>query len=42
MAETTTIEIQVHTWKQLNERKPEPSATYDDVIRSLLKEEATA
>lgn len=36
---TTTIQISVQTWKDLNARK-EPSDTFDDVIQDLLQDDS--
>lgn len=36
MGDTTTIEISVETWQELNQRKENPSDTFDNVVRRLL------
>lgn len=36
MSETTTIEVTVETWQELNQRKQGPSDTFDAVITRLL------
>lgn len=35
---TTTIEVQRETWKELNARKEGPGDSFDDVIRRLLED----
>lgn len=36
--DTTTVQVDNETWKELNTRK-EPGETFDDVIRRLLESE---
>jgi len=37
VSETTTIEIKLETWRELNNKK-EPGDSFDDVIKRLLEE----
>jgi len=36
--ETTTIEIERTTWKELNAEKQEPGESFNDVVNRLLDE----
>ena len=36
MAERTTVEVSLETWKRLNERKNRPGESFDEVIAELL------
>lgn len=36
MAETTTVEVSLETWRKLNERKERPGESFDEVIDELL------
>lgn len=38
MAEKTTIQVSMDTWRQLNARKRGPNETFDDVLQRLLNE----
>lgn len=39
MGETTTIQVESDTWRELNGRK-EPGETFDDVIQRLLADDS--